>query len=75
MYSFTTLFCYNCKSALLNLPETEVLKLDGLNFVCECCGHQNLLRKNQFLKSVNTDDPYTNTQSIDSIVANRSLYY
>ena len=45
MYNFKTLFCYNCKSVLLNLPEVEISKLNGLNFVCECCGHRNLLTK------------------------------
>ncbi|HPD01291.1 MAG TPA: hypothetical protein PLA01_08090 [Acetivibrio sp.] len=74
MYSFKTLFCYNCKSVLLNLPEVEISKLNGLNFVCECCGHRNLLTKNQFFKSVDTYDPYISIQSVDNIISERALY-
>ncbi|NLP14296.1 MAG: hypothetical protein GX383_07500 [Clostridium sp.] len=75
MYNFKTLFCYNCKSVLLNLPEVEISKLNGLNFVCECCGHRNLLTKNQFSKSVDAYDPYISIQSVDNIISERALYY
>lgn len=68
MYNFKTLICYNCKSVMLNLPEVEISKLNGLNFQCECCGHQNLLKKNAFSKSTETSDPYLNILSIDSMV-------
>ncbi|NLD49398.1 MAG: hypothetical protein GX660_19755 [Clostridiaceae bacterium] len=68
MYNFKSLICYNCKSVILNLPEIEITKLNGLNFQCECCGHKNLLAKSEFLKSDDTSDPYTNIFSIDSMV-------
>ncbi|MFZ5989797.1 MAG: hypothetical protein ACOYWZ_22100 [Bacillota bacterium] len=68
MYSFKSLICYNCKSVILNLPEVEISKLNGLNFQCECCGHQNLLDKFEFLKSTDSNDPHLNILSIDSLV-------
>ncbi|ADU73994.1 MAG TPA: hypothetical protein DEF39_12965 [Hungateiclostridium thermocellum] len=68
MYNFKTLTCYNCKSVMLNLPEVEISKLNGLNFICDCCGHQNLLTKNKFSKSINNNDPYLNIMSVDSMI-------
>lgn len=68
MYGFKSLICYNCKSVMLNLPEVEISKLNGLNFVCECCGHQNLLAKNVFSKSIDTNDPYLNILSVDRMI-------
>lgn len=55
MYNFQSLICYNCNSVMLNLPETETVRLDGLHFRCECCGHLNLLKGLKFLKSSHKD--------------------
>jgi RNase P subunit RPR2 len=68
MYNFKSLICYNCKSVILNLPEIEITKLNGLNFQCECCGHKNLLEKYEFMKSQDTNDPYLNIFSVDNMV-------
>lgn len=68
MFNFKSLICYNCKSVILNLPEVEITKLNGLNFQCECCGHKNLLMASEFTKSNDTNDPYINILSIDSMV-------
>jgi len=38
MYNFKTLTCYNCKSVMLNLPEVEISKLNGLNFIVIAAG-------------------------------------
>jgi hypothetical protein len=43
MYNFKSLKCCNCNSVMFNLPETEVIKLSGSQFRCECCRHQNVL--------------------------------
>lgn len=55
MYNFHSLICYNCNSVMLNLPETEIKKLNGLNFRCECCGQLNLLVESKFLKTIDRD--------------------
>ncbi|AUG58153.1 MAG TPA: hypothetical protein DCE02_02535 [Ruminiclostridium sp.] len=68
MFDFKSLMCYNCKSVILNLPKSEVSKLNGLNFQCECCGHKNLLNEFTFCKSNDVNDPYINIQSIDSLL-------
>ena len=67
MYNFKALRCYNCKSIILNLPEIELYKLDGLNFQCECCGHQNLLTELKFNKATRLD-PYLNIFSIENFI-------
>ncbi|MCX7921936.1 MAG: hypothetical protein N3B21_07995 [Clostridia bacterium] len=56
--------CYNCRSVILVLPEMELLKLNGFNFVCECCGHQNTLNEFKCYKGT-MKDPYLNTFSIE----------
>ena len=66
MYDFKTLKCYNCKSVILSLSEIELSKLNGLNFQCECCGHQNRLQEFKFIKSANLNDPYLNNLSVDN---------
>jgi hypothetical protein len=66
MYKFKSLNCYYCKSLILNLPEIELTKLNGLNFQCECCGHQNRLSEFKFYKGTNKD-PQLNTFSIENI--------
>lgn len=66
MYNFKSLRCYNCKSVILNLPEIEISKLNGLNFQCECCGHQNLLTEFKFYKG-NNNDPFLNIFSVENI--------
>lgn len=68
MYKFKSLKCYNCNSVLLNLPESEIIKLNGLNFQCECCGHQNLLSMSRFYKG-NDSDPTLNILSFDSLLS------
>lgn len=68
MYNFKNLKCYNCKTVILSLPEMEIEKLNGLNFQCDCCGHQNRLQEFKFVKSPNNNDPYLNILSIDSIL-------
>ncbi len=68
MYNFKSLRCYNCKSVILSLPEIEISKLNGLNFQCECCGHQNLLTEFKFYKGDN-NDPFLNIFSIENITS------
>ncbi|MCX8130996.1 MAG: hypothetical protein N3I35_12970 [Clostridia bacterium] len=67
MYSFKTLSCFNCSSVILNLPAEEVYKLSGLTFLCECCGHENLLTGLEFSK-VEKSDPYMYTYSFDNLL-------
>lgn len=67
MHNFKSLYCYNCKSVILSLSEIEICKLDGLNFQCDCCGHQNLLTEDKFFEGTN-DDPYRNVFSVDNIM-------
>ena len=50
MFNFKSLTCYKCKSVMFNLPEMEVVKLNGMHFRCECCGHVNLLNGFRLLK-------------------------
>ena len=64
MYRFKSLHCYHCKSVILNLPDYEVAKLNGLNFQCECCGHQNALSGSRFFRGSDTD-PLLNTYSFE----------
>ncbi|MCX7748557.1 MAG: hypothetical protein N2645_16965 [Clostridia bacterium] len=66
MYNFKSLRCYNCKSVILNLPEAEISKLNGLNFQCECCGHQNLLTEFKFHEGTN-NDPLLNILNFESL--------
>lgn len=49
---------------MLNLPEMEITKLDGLHFRCECCGHVNLLNEFRFLEATDKNLPLnsSNTQ-------------
>ncbi len=67
MFNFRTLRCYNCKSVILSLPELEISKLNGLNFQCECCGHQNLLTEFKFYKGTN-NDPLLHIFSVENII-------
>ena len=55
MYNFKTLKCGNCNSVMLNLPQKEIEKLNGLNFQCENCGHLNVLVNLEFHKAKNLD--------------------
>jgi len=68
MYDFNSLKCYNCKSVILSLPQIEIEKLNGLNFQCDCCGHQNRLQGFKFVKNSNNNDPYLNIFSIDNFL-------
>lgn len=53
MFNFTSLKCSNCNSVMFNLPSSEIEKLDGFNFRCECCGQFNLLQELKFNKPIN----------------------
>ncbi|MCX7842675.1 MAG: hypothetical protein N2489_06335 [Clostridia bacterium] len=66
MYKFKSLHCYHCKSVILNLPDFEISKLDGLSFQCECCGHTNVLSGSKFSKG-SDNDPLLNTFSFDAL--------
>jgi hypothetical protein len=60
--------CYNCKSTILYLPKEEIKKFNGLNFVCENCGHHNLLKEFTFFKGLN-NDPYHDSVCIKENLA------
>jgi len=59
MDTIKSIVCYNCNSIIISLPEDDIIKLNGLNFICENCGHHNLLREYKFFKGIN-EDPYYN---------------
>lgn len=58
MKDLLSISCYNCNSTLIKLPTEEILKLDGLNFLCENCGHHNLLKDKKFYKGKSEDPSY-----------------
>jgi len=60
--------CYNCNSVILSLRRREISKLEGLNFQCECCGHENRLSGSGFVEA-KSGDPYLNTLSVHEITA------
>lgn len=62
------LHCYNCESVILSVSTWEILRLNGLSFRCECCGHENHLVKGQFTKAIHSPDPYGNIFSYESIL-------
>ncbi|MCX7708828.1 MAG: hypothetical protein N2484_03150 [Clostridia bacterium] len=66
MKKFKTLKCYHCSSVVANLPETELLKLNGLTFRCECCNHKNQLHEFEFKECLNDNfiSIFMNTQVI-----------
>jgi len=64
MYKTKKLRCYYCNSIILDLPESEIAKLNDLNFRCDCCNNENLLSGSKFCKSTRTD-PYSNIISIE----------
>jgi len=66
MYSYKSLQCYYCDSTILKLPEIEIRKFNGLNFTCECCGHQNLLAEFKFFEGTDNEDPYLNKYPLES---------
>ncbi|MEN8904644.1 MAG: hypothetical protein ABF289_01650 [Clostridiales bacterium] len=66
MYKFRSLNCYYCKSLVLSLSEIEINKLNGFNFRCECCGHQNKLSEFKFYKGTNKNH-HNNTYSIENL--------
>jgi RNase P subunit RPR2 len=68
MQNSKALTCYNCDSLVLNLSDSELKKLNGLNFRCECCGHENSLKDFAFIKGTNENDPYVNVLSIDNVL-------
>lgn len=66
MTKFKTLKCYKCFSVIANLPENEVLKLNGLTFRCECCNHKNVLSGTKFEKCA--DDKYFNSLIVSQAI-------
>ena len=52
MYDFKSLICYNCKSVILNLPKSEISKLNGLNFQCELWDIEIFLLNLHFLEAL-----------------------
>ena len=68
MKSSKVLSCYNCGFAILRLSDYEIKKLDGLNFQCECCGHENHLSNFELLRGTNGNDPYVNILSLDQVL-------
>lgn len=55
MYNFITLKCCYCSSVITNLPDSVVVKLEGLTFECESCSHSNILSGSEFHKCPQTD--------------------
>ncbi len=66
------LICFNCKSIILTLSISDIKKFNGLNFRCECCGHENKLSEKFFTKGTNINDPYANIFSIDKVLINNT---
>lgn len=66
MQKIKSLKCYNCNGVILNLPDDEVEKLNGLTFQCECCGHENQLTGTKF-RQVLKHDSSINVLSYDSL--------
>lgn len=56
MYDFKTLVCYYCNQVVLELPVQDVERLDGLNFMCECCGHLNMLKHSKLDRNFSKDE-------------------
>lgn len=65
MFKFKSLICYNCNSVMLNLPEAVIMKLNDINFRCECCGHLNMLKKFTFLKAADKNLSISDISSED----------
>lgn len=61
---FQTIRCCLCNSVLLNLPQEEIERLNGLTFRCESCGHRLILNGTSVLRAVNSD-PLHNTFKYD----------
>ncbi len=53
--NFHTIRCCICESVLLNLPEEEIQRLNGLTFRCESCGHKLILNGESVSKVICTD--------------------
>lgn len=51
MFNFKSLRCCSCNSVMFNLPALEIVKLNGMEFRCECCGHVNLVKNLKFKTS------------------------
>jgi uncharacterized Zn finger protein len=65
VFNFKSLTCYKCKSVMFNLPEMEVIKLNGLLLRCECCGHVNLLNEFKLLKTTYIKLPFSSINMQD----------
>lgn len=66
MLNIKTLRCSKCNSVLFNMPETEIVKLNGSNFFCECCGQMNILEGLHFSKA-HHDLSHINYQNLESV--------
>lgn len=53
--NFNTIRCCICESVLLNLPEEEIIRLNGLTFRCESCGHKLVLNGTNVSKAISSD--------------------
>lgn len=71
MQGSKSLCCYHCSSTVLKLSHSELKKLNGLNFRCECCGHENRLSEKSFVKGTNGNDPYVNILSLDKVFCSK----
>lgn len=67
MQKTNSLHCYSCESMVLQISSSELKKLNGLNFRCECCGNENKLNESKLVKGTNSNDPYVNILSLDKM--------
>ncbi|MDP4179894.1 MAG: hypothetical protein Q8942_02255 [Bacillota bacterium] len=56
--------CYNCQSVVVELPVSKLSKKEGLNFLCENCGHFNVLKHKMLQKGIERN-PFINIFGID----------
>lgn len=66
MYDFSSLHCNYCNSVMLNLPKSEIYKLNNLTFRCDCCGNHNFLNGLEFRKVRNTKPLVSTMRNIQS---------
>lgn len=55
MNDLKVLLCYNCKQVVANLSPSEVKKLEGIHFMCDGCGHLNMISSDRMFKGLNLD--------------------
>lgn len=56
--------CYNCESVVIEMPRSKLSKKEGLNYLCENCGHFNVLRQENLHKGIDRS-PLVNIFGID----------